>query len=542
MRIYKILLFIFGILAGLSALCIFMPSEGIRIAGITLEFPSLLHVLEGDVQEESTDTIEILSPEELLAQRMANLHTQKVDEFHEFASHSPQRIYLPHGDETYFDSFFQSLEEADSQHVRILHLGDSQLECDRISSSLRTHYQQTFGGHGVGLVPALQTVPTYTLSQTISPSESVGHYVIYGPADMHASHSRYGIMGQVNHVPSGSTLRLSARDLEDYPTCGSFRKVTVMAHGAGSMTLRANGTSYSMKESTVNESYTAYTTILETGVDAVTISFSGDFDIYGVQLDDIQGVSLDNVPMRGCSGNMFTRIDKQTLSPFFDQENVRLIILQYGGNYVPVCSSADIISDYMKSLRRQIALFKQMAPKASILFVGPADMATRMGGEMKTYKALPQLVDSLRSMSAQAGIAFWDMFSAMGGKGSIVKWYRAKPQLAGGDFIHFTPKGAQKMADMLYGTLQLYYRFYRLRMGKESETEMQDLEFKDAVAPVEGSGVISISELPPRPASDSVLSNASFDEAPDSESSIDGGSPSLPSEPSVTITSTNDSI
>lgn len=503
MKISKILLFILGILVGLTAICLLFPQEGIIIGNVRLEFPSLLHVLNADTEDqEEEDATPTLSPEELLQQRMASLQTQKMDEFHLFATTSPQRIYLPHNDDTYLDAFFQSLEEADSQHVRILHLGDSQLECDRISSSLREHYQAEFGGHGVGMVPAMQTVATYTLSQSISPSESVMHGVVYGPAETHASHNRYGIMGQVNRVCNGTTVRLSARDLQKYPHTGGVKRITVLAKGAGGMSVKTASENHELTATNINESLTLLTATLSSGADALTLSVHGEYDIYGIQLDDEKGVSLDNIPMRGCSGTIFTKIDERTLQPFFQHENVRLIMLQYGGNSVPVCNSAKSISGYMDTLRKQIALFHRLAPKAKILFIGPADMATRIGGEMKTYPALAEVVDSLREMSLQQGVAFWDMFSAMGGKGSIVKWYRAKPQLAGGDFIHFTPKGAEKMADMLYGTLQLYYRFYRLRMGKESESDMQDMQFQDAVAPVEGSGTISISELPPRPAQD----------------------------------------
>lgn len=496
MKISKILLFIVAILAGLAAICVVVPEEGIQVGGVTLEFPSLLQVLNSEEREEDEGVAEKLNPEELIEKRMVSLQTQKTDEFHQFAETSPQRIYMPGDDEAYLDPFFQSLEQAGSEHVRILHLGDSQLECDRISSSLREHYQMEFGGHGVGLVPALQTVATYTLSQSISPSGNVGHYLVYGPADARASHRRYGVMGQVNRVHSGTTIRLSARDPEKHPCSGGVRRVTVMACGSGGMTLRTGSENVPFEATEVNEAYTRFTATLPKGENTLNISVNGDYDIYGIMLDDEKGVSLDNVPMRGCSGTIFTQIDEHSMAPFFQQENVKLIILQYGGNSVPGCTSAKSISGYMKTLRRQIALFRRMAPSARILFIGPADMATRMHGEMKTYPCMEQMVDSLREMSLQEGVAFWDMFSAMGGAGSIVKWYRAKPQLAGADFVHFTPKGAQKMADMLYGTLQLYYRFYRLRMGKENESDMRDLQFQDAVAPVEGSSYISVSELP----------------------------------------------
>ena len=52
-----------------------------------------------------------------------------------------------------------------------MHYGDSQIECDRITSLLRQRFQEEFGGMGVGLVPALQNIPTFTLSSSIWPED-----------------------------------------------------------------------------------------------------------------------------------------------------------------------------------------------------------------------------------------------------------------------------------------------------------------------------------------------------------------------------------
>ena len=66
----------------------------------------------------------------------------------------------------------------------------------------------------------------------------------------------------------------------------------------------------------------------------------------------------------------------------------------------------------------------------------------------------------------------------MGGRGSIVRWVEANPQLAGEDYIHFTPLGAKKIARLLYDTLHLYYRFYRFRTGQENV----ELTAEDSIA------------------------------------------------------------
>ena len=135
----------------------------------------------------------------------------------------------------------------------------------------------------------------------------------------------------------------------------------------------------------------------------------------------------------------------------------------------------------IKSLRSQIRLFREVAPRSCILFIGPADMATRRGGQLQTYPQLPQMVDSLRQMSLSEGIAFWDMFAAMGGEGSIIRWNEHRPQLAGSDYIHFTPKGAAEISDIFYNTLQFYYKFYRMRTGKEQDALRREIEAGDSL-------------------------------------------------------------
>ena len=468
MKISRILMFMWSIMLGLVLVSIVMPTDGLTVCGKTLDFPSLASVMGAGEPEEPLEPEQLLSPEELLEMRMAALQTQKEDEFRQFTQYSPSRIHLPHADETYLDKFFESLENAGEKAVRVLHYGDSQLECDRISCTIREHYQEEFGGQGVGLVPALQTVATYTTSQTIT-ADTVYHYLAYGPAGARADHKRYGPMAQVNHVLPGTTITLSPRSTKNYPHSGKVRRITILAKGSGGMTVSCLSQSFHPEETEINDNFSRMEVRLPSGANSITITAHGDYDIYGIQLDDLTGVAVDNIPMRGCSGTIFTGIDQSTLTPFFQHENIGLIMLQYGGNSVPNATKESTISSYMTSLRRQIRLFRKLAPEAAIMFIGPADMATSIKGEIQTYPGLPQMVDSLRAMSLQEGIAFWDMFSAMGGRGSIVKWNTSSPQLAGSDYIHFTTKGAQKMADMLYETMNLYYRFYRLRTGKESD-------------------------------------------------------------------------
>ena len=172
---------------------------------------------------------------------------------------------------------------------------------------------------------------------------------------------------------------------------------------------------------------------------------------------------MDNIPMRGCSGTVFTRISSAQIKEYVENDNVRLIILQFGGNSMPYRKTGKSISEYKQAIEKQIRHLHSLAPEASILFIGPSDMSTSVKGKMQTYPHLPMMVDSLKAAACNSGAAYWDLYRAMGGDGSMVEWVKARPQLAGSDYVHFTPRGAEAMGNMLYESLMVYYEYYRLR-------------------------------------------------------------------------------
>lgn len=184
MKIRTIICFIFSILGLLALVAYFFPEDGIAVGSVRMKFPSLTEVLQTEEEKETlpTDTVstDTLSTEELLQMRMDALKAEKESEFMTYCETNAARIYMPGDNIDYLDPFFDALEAARERPVRIMHYGDSQLEGDRISSVLREAFQERFGGSGVGLAPAVQTVPTYTLSQSVSP-EGLSRHIVYGP-------------------------------------------------------------------------------------------------------------------------------------------------------------------------------------------------------------------------------------------------------------------------------------------------------------------------------------------------------------------------
>ncbi|MBO4721812.1 MAG: hypothetical protein J5629_02645 [Muribaculaceae bacterium] len=470
MKARKIVIFIFGVLAALAVLCAIFPKDGITIGNIHFEFPSLDEILTVE------SNVNTPTPEELLAQQLKATSTTNDKEFSEFAHSNPARFYMPNNDSTYFDALFDVMENAENEPMRVLHYGDSQLEGDRISCDLRERFQTAFGGSGVGMVPAIQAVGAMTVVQ--SASRKLPTYFSY-PMGEQLRSGRYGVMSQVAHLDGSVQLSFRASSLEGVPHSKTYSKVTLVCCGNGKATLTANGTSQPMTDPTgITEGVKFLTATLPSPASKVSISASGKMELFAVLLDGMNGISVDNVPMRGCSGTVFAYVtDRKTLEPFFKRNKVGLLILQYGGNSVPYLKSEKRMREYKKSLIAQIELFKAMSPETKILFIGPADMSTNVKGKKETYPQLEPTINMLKEVCSETGVAFWNLYDAMGGHNSMIDWVNAG--LAGKDYLHFSRDGASKVADMLFNTYLMYYRFYCKRVGKTPKDFHQENNEKE---------------------------------------------------------------
>ncbi len=465
---FYILLFMFSIIGGLTAVCAVYPADGLHIGNFTLRFPTLTEILQPEEEEVILPTI---SPEELLLQREREMRIQQENEMLQFFRENAAAIRFPRtltdstsiGDSTYFDAFFAALQGADTTHVNIVHYGDSQIEEDRITRILRRHLQADFTGSGIGLLPAYQSVQTQTIQQTMSyqPTRSIV-YNAYQPRE----DKLYGPTGQMAYIDSTYTISVLPRTKKTgKQSAHYFTHLSLLSSDESQLKANVNGIQKVVENTGKHLHFTTFT--LPDSTMRASIRLSGRGKIYGIWLGNETGVNVDNIPMRGCSGTIFTRIDASQLRTYFTHTNTRLIILQYGGNRMPHFYSSKGIDEYVASVRRQITYLQQVAPEAAFLFIGPSDMTTRRNGKMMTYPLLPEVNQKLCDMARDAGIAYWSMYDAMGGKNAMQQWVAAG--LAGKDHIHFTRRGADEMGKMLYEELMTAYRYYQWRLHNPKE-------------------------------------------------------------------------
>ena len=466
MKAYKICLFIFGVIACLAAIAAVFPEEGITAGELTLSFPTLS---EFTASEEETPKEPELTPEQLLAIRAQQMRQEQEDGFLSFFRENEAAIHFPANDSTfiYLDPLFSALDGADTTLVRIVHYGDSQIEEDRISNMLRRRLQEQFGGQGVGIVPLYQSVQSQTIGQSCTYEPT--RYSVYWLSSFRRTGSRrYGPMGQLSVINSGINLNIVPRSkLTGLYSAHYFNTLTLLTSPANTITASVKGNKQTINTDGTHIQFTEFQ--LPDSTTSVNLSLGGAGDIYGIMLNGKTGVNVDNMPMRGCSGTIFSGIDSEQLKAYFSYTNTRLIILQFGGNSMPYLKTQKSIDNYAATIAEQVRYMQRQALDAQILFIGPSDMTTRIQGKMQTYTWLEDVDNALMNSVTEAGAAYWSLFKAMGGKGAMSQW--VKSGLAGSDYIHFTRKGASEVGNMLNNAIITCYDYYKWRQREFAPIE-----------------------------------------------------------------------
>ncbi len=374
------------------------------------------------------------------------------------------------------DDFFSALNfESSKKLVRIAHYGDSQIEGDRITSNLRTHFVQEFGGEGVGFVPFEDVADP--VSYTREGSKNWKKFSVFRDK---LKNGTFGLSGMSFIYHGGKTI-----DANDTISSESAEVVPEKEGARLSLRLRNKYSRLAIQYGNANTpckvvvSKTGSETVLGTAILSskevfidqeielssyeknITLSFSGESPmIYGVSFDGLKGVQVDNYGIRGHSGNGLLKIDKSLLTKEISESNTRLVILQFGANTIPYVKNEKTLNYIAQEFSKLFKKFKQANEHISILVIGVGDMATRIDGEYTSYPMIPNIRDVLKKAALDAGCAYFDLYEYMGGKDAILTW--SKKGLASKDG-HFSPKGQKIVAEEIFNTLNNQFKLFKKR-------------------------------------------------------------------------------
>jgi len=482
MRPFQTLLFIFSVFFLLFLIAWIFPENGIQVTkNIHLKFSSLEDYFEEDtvqyadisvilenakheVEDEEPDTFFTPVIDSILIDTTAIANDSAIVDSSVFRKLTYALKYRG-GEPAALIPFFQKLKKLNTQKklIRILHYGDSQIEADRMSSFIRHKMQTTFGGSGCGMVPV---VPLYNgqLSVKQEFSENWERYTGFANIDSTIGHERYGALMSFTRQAEADTSKdsenkswlkfqtspISYKTSRYYSDVslyiqGDFEPVTIQVFDdkivIDSLILKPSSgvkkLKWKFKETPKELKF--------------VFSGYGFTNIYGISLDNSWGIALDNIPLRGSSGLVFTKTDTTFLSQMYKMMDVSMIILQFGGNVIPYMK--DNYDAYGRYLKRELSLLKRMLPGVPVIVIGPSDMSIKDKDKFVTYPNLEGVRDAMQKATLESGFVFWDMYEAMGGRNSMPSWVMADPPLAVSDYVHFNARGAKIIAEMFSNAL-----------------------------------------------------------------------------------------
>lgn len=475
----KVLFYLLSVFAILFIISFFVPEQGLKINNeITLRFPSINKLLSPK-KVEYADITNIIKQNKIIEDTVAISSKTKIDTLRVEADSLKQithKIEFPGYDKSVLYSFFKSIDNIKKKNdlIRILHYGDSQIEGDRITSFLRNKLQLRFGGSGPGLLPCIIS-NTQSLSIYQSSSNNWKLHSLISKKDTVFNHNRFGILGSfcrfqnIDNTKNEAWIEfdksnISYRSIRKFKQCRIFygnntNNVNVEAYNNNKMFW------FGTLEPTKN--IKVFKINFPSTPDDFKIKFTSKKspDFYAIALDDAKGIAVDNISLRGSTGDIFTKLDNEQIKQMFNLLNVKLVILQFGVNVVP-----NIVKSYKyyeRILYKQLIEIKKLQPGLPVIVIGVSDMSMKKGDYFVSYPNIKKIRNAQKKAALKADCCFWDMYEAMGGKNSMPSWVFAKPALAKKDFTHFTYKGSEIIAQMFYNALLYEYNMYHKREGNK---------------------------------------------------------------------------
>jgi hypothetical protein len=397
----------------------------------------------------------------------------------------PEESYTDYNGYQYLISFYEKLYQLETNktgNVRIAYFGDSMTDGDMIVQDLRTNFQNKFGGKGVGFVAIT--------SESAASRSSIKHefsenWKMQSYLNVKNPIRPFGVNGHVffaNDTINKAWVKFKANN-------GKFTSQldnTTLFYGSAN---NFNGEiSYIIGKDTLQKKLLP-SNVLNTlslsanSLKSIKVNFkkAKSIPIYGFNFDDGKGVHVDNFSQRGNSGIPISKFDVPLMQSFQQKLNYDLIVLHYGTNVLNYGTKD--YTWYDKSMTRTVNRLKACFPGVDILIISTADKASKYDLEMKTDSAVVPLTLAQKRYALKTQSGFINLYTLMGGDGSMTKWVDEEPAMANKDYTHFNFRGAKKIAGMLYEQMNKGYEEYKvLRKKRKTETVSEALPY-DSIVP-----------------------------------------------------------
>lgn len=365
-------------------------------------------------------------------------------------------------DKGVLDRFYESLTRTERHQpgavTRIVHYGDSPTTADLVTGDIRTQLQTRYGDAGQGFILIAKPWAWYQHHD----ADVTGSGWQMAPASRFESRDGLFGLGGVSFVGGSSAhSRFKWRD----PSQSHFEIFFLQQPGGGTITVNAGDSTVARINTDGEAKAAAFSSFtVDGGATALDLSAQGNVRLFGLSAEKPgPGVIYDSLGLNGASITVISRMfQERHLADELRHRNPDLVIINYGTNEADFAAFVD--GPYEKELRESIRRVHAAVPEASILLMSPMDRGHRSGpGEIETMETIPRIIAIQRRVARDTGCGFFDTFDAMGGAGTIARWYNNQPRMVSADLIHPYPAGGKQVATAFVRQIEAGLGRFKLR-------------------------------------------------------------------------------
>lgn len=334
-----------------------------------------------------------------------------------------------------------ALAQVDNRPVRIAVIGDSYIEGDILTMNIREALQNKYGGAGVGYMPVSSELTGFRTTVRQTCSGWTKHEI--------RKDTRSGMKTLPGeYFTSQGSGKSTFKGVGTLANLDQWNQTTVLAVAPSGGKIIVNTDNDADTLDMEAEDVVKALTLNGTTTSA-TVKATGGVEIAGVYLNNNNGVCIDNMSLRGNSGQTHRKLSVERAAQMRQYVDYDLIIVEYGIN--ALSSSQSDYSGYQKLMMQTISRLKECYPNADIIMLGIGDRGQKAGSEVKSISTSENMVKAQRDAARLTGVLFWDTRKAMGGENSVLKW-RADGMI-NPDYIHLNQKGGRELARIFVNSL-----------------------------------------------------------------------------------------
>jgi lysophospholipase L1-like esterase len=359
------------------------------------------------------------------------------------------------------DGFYAALASTERREgvTRIVHYGDSPTTADLITGDVRYMLQAKFGDAGHGFLLVTKPWAWYQhdgvkLSGSGWKPTAASHFI--------AQDGMFGLGGVSFIGGTGAATRIHF----ERGAYTNFELWFLRQPGGGTVQMTAEDVPMGVVN-TAGDAKEPGFAAFDAVAPATSVELrvtSGKVRAFGLSATRPgPGIVYDGLGLNGASITVMTRMfNQQHWGAELQHRNPALVIVNYGANEADFPDFVE--KQYEKELRAAIARLRAALPQTALLLMSPMDRGHKTGpGQIETMATIPQIVGIQRRVARETGCGFFDTFQAMGGEGTMARWYTQQPRLVSADFIHPYPAGGKIIAQVFVREMIAGLERYKLR-------------------------------------------------------------------------------